>query len=203
MSNIISSKKITFTEKVLEFLQVGVEATGDFLEMLTLSSGEFQREYKRFLGRGPRPYRNDLAEWYRRRKTYRTMLARLKRQGLIEKKEYGGRSVWKTTSKGADRLQQMRERRCNPFSLASARFASRGERQWTIVIFDIPEREKGKRRWLREALKSLQFAFLQRSVWIGKNGVPEEFMDAIEERKLLRYIHILTVKKGGTLEHIA
>ena len=72
----------------------------------------------------------------------------------------------------------------------------------TIVSFDIPEREKGKRRWLRAALASLSFSLLQKSVWIGTKGIPEEFMDALRERDLLRHVHIVGVKKSGTLERV-
>ncbi len=193
----------TFTEKVLTLLQRGAEAAVDLLQALTLSPGEFQRDYKRFLARrGPRPFRKDWAEWYHQRRIYTNMLSRMKKQGLIQRRMHGQNIRWVITKKGNERLGQIKDRRKNPYSLTTAHYTSSSGQEVTIVSFDIPEREKGKRRWLRAALASLSFSLLQKSVWIGTKGIPEEFMDALRERDLLRHVHIVGVKKSGTLERV-
>lgn len=196
--------KPTFIEKVLTFLQGGAEAAVDLFGSLALSPGEFQRDYKRFLARGgPRPFRSDWAEWYRQRRIYANMLSRMKRQGLIERRAHRRGVIWMITKKGRERLQKISEQRDNPDSLTNARYVPGSRREATIISFDIPEREKGKRRWLRAALGSLGFSLLQKSVWIGNRGVPKEFMDALRDRNLLHHVHIVGIKKSGTLEHIS
>ncbi len=193
----------TFTEKVLTLLQSGAEVAADILGDLNLSSGEFQRKYKRsFSGRRPRRFRKDWAEWYRQRRIYINMLSRMKKQGLIQKRTYDG-GGWMITQKGTARLKHIGKQRRNPNSFMTARFTPGTNKEVVIISFDIPEREKAKRRWLREALKSLSFSFLQKSVWIGTKGVPRDFMDALRERRLLPYVHIVGVRKSGTLEHIS
>lgn len=193
----------SFTERVLTLLQRSAEVAIDLLDDLHLSSGEFQRKYKRSLsGRGPRSFRNDWAEWYRQRRIYASMLSRMKKQGLIQKRARSG-TGWEITKRGMERLKRIRKQRRNPTSLMTAHFTPGTRKEIVIVSFDISEREKAKRRWLREALKSLSFSFLQKSVWIGTKGVPKEFMDALRERSLLNYVHIVGVKKSGTLEKIS
>ena len=193
----------TFTEKVLTFLQSGAEAAVDMLGSLALSRGEFQRDYKRFLARrGSRPFRKDWADWYRKYRIYTTMLSRMKKQGLIQKRSSRGGTVWVITREGTDRLKLIKARRQNPNSLTTAHYVASTRREVTIISFDIPEREKGKRRWLRAALGSLSFSLLHKSVWIGTQSIPEEFLDALRERDLLRHVHIVGVPKSGTLEKI-
>ena len=70
-------------------------------------------------------------------------------------------------------------------------------------MFDIPEKEKWKRVWLREVLGLCGFKMLQRSVWAGKNKIPEEFLADLRNFNMLEYVHIFEVSKKGTLKEIA
>jgi len=40
------------------------------------------------------------------------------------------------------------------------------DRKWRIVIFDVYEKSRAKRNWLREELRNLGFVKLQHSVWV-------------------------------------
>ena len=198
------SQKPGFTENILSLLQSAVEEVVEFLGDLSLSSGDFQRKYKRMLaGQGPRRFRMDWAELYRGRKAYLKTLSRLKGQGLIRRQGSDTTLKWVITKEGSDHAQKIAERRRNHNSLANAHFTPNIRKETIIVSFDIPEREKGKRRWLRAALRSLEFTLLQKSVWIGTGGVPKEFIAALRERDLLSRVHIVGVTKSGTLEHLA
>jgi len=44
-----------------------------------------------------------------------------------------------------------------------------------MVLFDIPERKRKIRNWLRLQLKLWDFEMLQQSVWLGKGPLPKEF----------------------------
>jgi len=44
-----------------------------------------------------------------------------------------------------------------------------------MVLFDIPEKKRKIRNWLRSQLKLWDFEMLQQSVWLGKGPLPKEF----------------------------
>ncbi len=71
-----------------------------------------------------------------------------------------------------------------------------------VVIFDIPEKEKYKRAWLRDQLKELGFTMLQRSVWIGRKKLPGGFMEDIRNLELLPYIEIFAITKTGSIRSV-
>ncbi len=71
-----------------------------------------------------------------------------------------------------------------------------------IIIFDIPEEERRKRYRLREGLMNMGFKMVQKSVWSGKKKISKEFLDDAREEKIMKYIHIFSVSKKGTLEEI-
>src|SRR3990167_838001 len=71
-----------------------------------------------------------------------------------------------------------------------------------IVIFDIPERERRKRAWLRLALKNIGLKLIQRSVWMGKVKIPKEFLDDIRELHLVNFVEIFEITKSGSLNQV-
>lgn len=48
-----------------------------------------------------------------------------------------------------------------------------------LVLFDIPEKKRKTRNWLRLQLKIWDFEMLQQSVWLGKGPLPKEFTDRL------------------------
>ena len=73
----------------------------------------------------------------------------------------------------------------------------------TIVIFDIPEKERRKRDWLRAVLKNLGLKMIQKSVWIGKVKIPEALIKDLKRLNLIECVEIFEVSRTGSLEHIA
>jgi DNA-binding transcriptional regulator PaaX len=67
------------------------------------------------------------------------------------------------------------------------------------MIFDIPERERKKRDWIRSQLVSFGFEPLQKSVWSGGSPLPKNFIEDIEIMNLDHCIHIFSVRDSGTL----
>mgnify|MGYP001581331649 CR=1 FL=1 len=49
-----------------------------------------------------------------------------------------------------------------------------------MVLFDIPEKKRKIRNWLRLHLKLWNFEMLQQSVWLGKGPLPKEFVDRLD-----------------------
>ncbi len=64
---------------------------------------------------------------------------------------------------------------------------NRGKPRKLIIIFDIPEKKKRYREWLRNELVGFGFNLVQKSVWIGP-GLPKEFIEYLNETGLLKHI---------------
>ncbi len=60
-----------------------------------------------------------------------------------------------------------------------------------LVIFDIPEDERGHRDWIRSRLLSCDYVPLQKSVWFGKRPLPQELLKELKDRNITRYIHVM------------
>lgn len=122
------------------------------------------------------------------------LLGYLKKQGFIEKKKANIGVLWKITASGLGKLHILKEKSTNYQAEATSNLK--------IIVFDIPEKERRKRAWLREVLRILGFKMLQQSVWIGKNKIPEQFLFDLRRKKLLQCIHIMEVTKGGTVKEL-
>ena len=77
------------------------------------------------------------------------------------------------------------------------------DNMFKIVAFDIPEKRRADREWLRWSLNDLGFKMLQKSVWIGKVAIPKEFIDDLRRYDLLEYLDIIGITKTGTIRDIS
>ena len=130
-------------------------------------------------------------------KRFYSILYSLKKQGFIRKtKNLNKKSIWMLTKKGSIKLVNLKLEKDNRFPS----FEISIEKDYLkLVIFDIPESLKSHREWLRSTLILFGFRMLQKSVWIGENKLPEDFIHTLRNMKLLGYVHILSVKDTGTL----
>lgn len=119
-------------------------------------------------------------------------LRRLKKQGMIVKRGKG----WLITKVGKEYVKEMKKR--GVFWSPQGYPKEKSEDQF-IFIFDIPEHLRAFRKRVRAALVLLGFSMLQKSVWIGNTKIPREFLEDMTDWKVMRFIHIFTVKKRGTL----
>ena len=122
--------------------------------------------------------------------TISVLLHRLTKQGLITRSGNHHNSVWRLTSKG----QQIY--RMNPTTIPKVPPRDDIPR---IVIFDIPEHQRAKRHLLRQELAAYNYEPLQKSVWIGYNPLPDEFLKFIDELDLAQGVHIFKVSEKGTI----
>jgi len=121
-----------------------------------------------------------------------SLLSRLRRQGLVERRGSKGSSLWSLTDRGKEWLEK------NKKSVISAVPAEDGIIR--LVIFDVPERERRKRDSIRAELIGFNFRQLQKSVWIGHSPLPVSFIELIDELNLKNSVHIFSVREAGTLE---
>lgn len=63
-----------------------------------------------------------------------------------------------------------------------------------MVLFDIPERKRKIRNWLRLQLKLWEFKMIQQSVWLGKGPLPKEFAGRLNLFGISKCVKILKVQ---------
>jgi len=124
-----------------------------------------------------------------------SLLSSLHRDGLIEKTE---NKFWRLTSKGNEKLKRMLsddKNKINPLQPID----DLKKDFLKVIVFDIPEKDKNKRVWIRQTLRNFDFSMLQKSVWVGENKLSEEFFKTFRSLKLLPYVHVFAVKKKGSI----
>ncbi|MBI5221132.1 MAG: hypothetical protein HY978_04865 [Candidatus Liptonbacteria bacterium] len=87
-------------------------------------------------------------------------------------------------------------------SLPPPHYDPTGPDKFVVVAFDVPEKERWKRRWLRSVLTNLNLHLVQRSVWVGKAAIPKQFVQDLAALNLLEAVEIFEVTKTGTLRHL-
>ncbi len=186
-------KKGEKTAKILIALGAGAILT---LELIDMIFGSYQRSYKvahkrLYSGSGSKINHKYTPDELQR---FYALLHKLKKQGLVDKHKAQNGNLWKITASGLSKLRMFKSRKIN--------YAQAEDNSFKIIVFDIPEKERNKRNWLREILKLLGFKMLQKSVWIGKKKIPEQFLTDLRKKQLLSYIHILEVSKSGTIKEL-
>lgn len=188
-------------EFILELLCDTGKGTADLIRILTVAGyAEQYRAQWRAVSRRALPQRRPDTDERETQRLY-AILNKLKRQGLIEKRRRGRSSMWFPTRAGRAWFAGLRARRL--FSAGRISYQPSGQRGIQIISFDVPERERHKRVWLRAVLKALGFRYLQKSVWISDRLIPEDFLEDLRERRMLSYVHIFSVTKSGTLRELA
>ena len=129
----------------------------------------------------------------RRQQDFYNIVYQLQRQGFIKKTK--DRKLLLTIL-GREKYKKIQSR------LPGRRYEPQTDNNVKVVIFDIPERERHKREWLRYQLGDLGFKMIQKSVWIGKKKLPQEFMEDIRSLKLLSYIEIFAITKTGSIRSV-
>ena len=129
----------------------------------------------------PRERRSGMKD--RKEGTIRSTLSRLKKRGLVTNKN----NVWQITEAG--------RRYCEEKIFRKAQRKKDAERvKNMIVIFDVPEKEKYKRDWLRRELAGMGFTVLQKSVWFGPSPLSQDFVRSAGEMSVLQYMKFFEAK---------
>lgn len=124
------------------------------------------------------------------RRTFSTVLSRLKKDGLIERSGETRSALWRLTDIGKQYLERERTE-----VLSRAKEDGIGR----LVIFDIPEQERKKRDKIRSELIYADFKQLQKSVWIGYRPLPQDFLLLLDELYLKGKVHIFSIRDEGTI----
>lgn len=126
-------------------------------------------------------YRSISADPRKNHQLLHTTLKRLKDRGLIKQES----NSWLMTEKGREYFEKQLK---NFLPKHSTTKNHKTIPRNVIIIFDIPEKYRRKRDWLRIELSILGFNQMQKSVWYGPAPLPESFIKNIEEIGILEYL---------------
>ncbi len=188
-------------EKILELIEDEAKGVYEIMDAMLTDYSTSRRKLGRIRRGLPTSLKSSRNDEDANRKL-RSLLYYLKRQGFIQNKSSGKTANWLTTALGIKKLEALKHR--NKYSKNSARYGNpKSDQTPKLIIYDIPTNEPvAKRHWLRWSLANLGFKNLQKSVWIGKYTIPEEFLADLHDRRLLDYVHIFEIAKRGTLTEI-
>lgn len=111
-----------------------------------------------------------------------TILSRMKKNGLLKNKN----GELSPTSNGKIFLEKINTD-IKKFFKPENIIDNREKPRKVIIIFDIPEKKKRYREWLRNELVGFGFNLVQKSVWVGPR-LPKEFIEYLNEAGLLKHI---------------
>ena len=187
-------------ELVLAALQFQAEGLLTIADMFFASPDRIRKEFYRIPTYERRWFSADWAQAYKNRHQFHQTLQYLKRQGLVVKRGERRDAKWMLTKRGSKKLLAHRQSRADPFSVSHIHFPAPKGGDLTVVSFDIAEKERRKRDWIRRCLVEMDFELLQKSVWVARGGVSEDFICALRERDLLNAVHIFGVTRQGTIK---
>ncbi|MDP3974909.1 MAG: CRISPR-associated endonuclease Cas2 [Candidatus Jorgensenbacteria bacterium] len=188
-------KRSEIVPVLLEILQRGTETTAALIGAMSTDYAESQRRIGRLNRYGTPPFDADWGESYRERQRFSKLLNRLREDGIIANEGKRHRAIWRLTAKGIERLKHLKLKRKIPIP----KYERKRDGKWRVVMYDVPEREREKRAWVRRALLSLGFEFLQESVWVGTIAIPRTFLDDLRAMEMFPYVQIFEVSRRGTI----
>jgi DNA-binding transcriptional regulator PaaX len=187
--------------KILEFIyDQAVDQVDFFSAVLSAgygaSSGKIDYEYRN-IKRADEKSKIEYEEFKNKKIRLQKFISKLKHQGFIQeiKKEEGVK--WKISKTGKEKLRKLKEKFIN----RSYDF-DQTQNNPIIISFDIPEKLRKKRAWLRGVVKNFGFNMVHKSVWVGHGKIPQEFIDDLVGMNLVQFVEIFQISKKGTLEKI-
>jgi len=183
--------------QILEFLEDGAANQINFFDAILsggygASMGKIEYEYQK--NKKARDLQKiQLNDFKIKKKRLQKFLSKLKKDGLIIEIENSSNLV--ISNKGKQKLFKLK-------TTQTKYYKKENSETFTIISFDIPERLRRKRNWLREVIQNLGFKMVHKSVWIGKVKIPKQLIFDLEEMNILEFIEIFEISKTGGLEKI-
>jgi hypothetical protein len=67
--------------------------------------------------------------------------------------------------------------------------------RWRMIIFDVPEKKRRYRDYLRQMLKTLDFKELQKSIWVTPYPIPDFLKELLWEERMGHFTRFITIKE--------
>ena len=183
----LSFKKNTREFRVLEFLE---KTAFVVLDLSLPKKYSYSALWRGIWGLDNFELKSSDKDWQQCKRMFSATLSRLKNKGLVQKENKTRGSIWKLNQSGRDMLLSFQARDVPEDGVSR------------LFIFDIPEKSRHYRQWIRLELILGGYQMLQKSVWFGKRPLSEAFLRELLNKDLFEYIQFFEVKKEGTLENL-
>ena len=120
-----------------------------------------------------------------KKESIRVTLSRLHSKGYVNNSALG----WSITKKGRKYSQNT-----HLLGYITSPFAENLPSSM-IISFDIPEKDRFMRHWLRNQIKIFGYKMLQQSLWIGPGPLPSSFLKRLEDLDIKKNIKIFKITK--------
>jgi|SRR3989344_1916299 len=163
-------KELKTASKILSFSQVALVILGD-LAAITIKSF------------WPHPYYHAFCT--HRERSFSATINRLERNGLVKK--YGSGDKFFILTKDGEKERQ----KALAFVELEKSKHKPWDGKWRLLIFDIPEKYKKYRDFLRTEIREYGFIKLQKSVWVSPFKAAEELKNTIEDMGMDRWVKLM------------
>lgn len=133
---------------------------------------------------------------YIKKRAIEQSLRRLRERRLVEWKISNGKPVFVITERGKQRVKFLD---LEELKLPNGRW----DGNWTVILFDIPERKGIARRTLSHKLKSLGCFQLHKSVYVYPWECEDEIDFIAETFEVGQYVTVFRTSSLGRHEHLA
>ncbi|MDO8659219.1 MAG: hypothetical protein Q7K54_01330 [Candidatus Parcubacteria bacterium] len=145
--------------------------------MATLGSGRSVRQFRAIIRE--RKFNRFKKE------SVRVALSRLHSRGYVNNSLSG----WSITKKGKNHGKKI-----HLLSYITSPFNKHSPNNM-IIAFDIPEKSRIIRNWLRNQIKIFGYKMLQQSLWIGPGPLPSNFLKRLEDLNIRKNIKTFKITK--------
>ncbi|MEK7542249.1 MAG: CRISPR-associated endonuclease Cas2 [Patescibacteria group bacterium] len=173
--------KVPITDKFLWGLYNCIEQASRTYDLVAPPRSLYQYVYRDTI-RLKREYDRQKA-----RRSFSQFVRYLQEKGYIRVKTLEGTKGMLLTPKGAARVLQVRRK--------IKEKKKRKDGKWIMVIFDIPEKKKKAREFLRDALVDLGYEQFQKSVWICPYDVYKETEEAVRSYQTIPYVRLFLIEE--------
>lgn len=173
--------------KPQDVLLLGLSGTLDVISWMKDPFGDYANAYQNVYGWVPKRFKK--SNYYR-------LVKRSLETGYIEKIIKNNKTYLRLTSTG-----QEKTKRDFPFTLLQNK---KWDGKWRVVIFDIEEKERKNRDFLRVKLKELGFGMIQKSVWISPYNFAVDFREFIKSFGLADQVFVIEVSQllAGNIKNL-
>lgn len=122
------------------------------------------------------------------RKNYHNSLGYLKRKGLVDVKN----GIYRLTGRGEkEAFFAYLNGEVNVHKNHRSE-DKKWDKKWRLILFDIPEKKRHYRDYLRAIIKTMGFKEFQKSIWIYPHPIPSFLKDLLFEEKIKQYTRFIT-----------
>jgi len=177
----MKSMKLPITDKFLWDLYNYIEKASRAYDLVAPPRSLYQYVYRDTI-RLKKEYAREKA-----RRSFSQFMSYLQERGYIKIKSLEGTKGVMLTPKGSERILQVKRR------LAIGK--KRKDGRWIMITFDIPEKQRKARDFLRDALIDMGYQKFQESVWVCPYDVYNETEEAVRSYQIIPCVKLFLIEE--------